>query len=246
MDRRADAIANLEARLDYRFKDRELLERALTHVSVGSGARNVDHNERLEFLGDRVLGLLAAEALAAGHPDWREGDLSRRHAMLVSGRTCASVARSLGLADALRLAGATTKQGGRDNDRILGDAMEALMAALYLDGGLAVARGVFAAAWAEILEAAVVDEGKESKTALQEWAMAQALPLPSYREISRSGPDHAPTFLVEVSVEGHAPERAAGCSLEPRPESHSLSQDSPLPRNNPPLRSNPQDRKSVG
>ena len=213
MDRRAAAIAQLEARLDYRFRDRGLLERALTHVSVGSGARNVEHNERLEFLGDRVLGLLAAEALAAHHPDWREGDLSRRHAMLVSGRTCALVARDLGLAEALRLAGSTTKQGGRDNDRILGDAMEALMAALYLDGGLAVARRVFTSAWSAILAAAVADEGKEPKTALQEWAMARGLPLPAYRVISRSGPDHAPTFIVEVSVEGHPAQRAAGFSL---------------------------------
>jgi ribonuclease-3 len=213
VDRRALAIADLEARLGYSFRDRALLEQALTHASVGDGARKVVHNERLEFLGDRVLGLLAAEWLAGRHPDWREGDLSRRHAALVSGKTCALVARRVGLPAALRLAGSTTKQGGRDNQRILGDAMEALMAALYIEGGLAAARDVFASAWSEVLATALADDRREPKTALQEWAMAQGLPLPTYTEISRSGPDHAPAFVVEVAVERHAPERATGSSL---------------------------------
>jgi ribonuclease-3 len=213
MDRRAAAIANLQAHLGHVFADRELLARALTHASVGSGSRNVAHNERLEFLGDRVLGLLAAETLVARHPDWREGELTRRHATLVAGKTCAEVARRVGLPAALRLAGGASKQGGRDNDRILGDAMEALMAAVYLDGGLAAARAVFAAAWSDAIASAVAGQGREPKTALQEWAMAAGLPLPSYREVSRSGPDHAPLFVVEVGVEGYAPERAVGSSL---------------------------------
>ncbi len=213
MDRRVAAIAELEAHLGHVFADRDLLERALTHASVGSGSRKVAHNERLEFLGDRVLGLLAAETLVARHPDWREGELTRRHVTLVAGKTCAEVARRVGLPDALRLAGGASKQGGRDNDRILGDAMEALMAAVYLDGGLAAARGVFAAAWTDALASAVAGETRESKTALQEWAMAAGLPLPSYREVSRSGPDHAPLFVVEAVVEGYAPERGVGSSL---------------------------------
>ena len=213
MDRRAAAIVELEGRLGHVFADRDLLEHALTHASVGSGSRKVIHNERLEFLGDRVLGLLAAETLTARHPDWREGELTRSHATLVAGKTCAEVARRLGLPDALRLAGGASKQGGRDNDRILGDAMEALMAAVYLDGGLAAARAVFAQAWDEALASAVAGQVREPKTALQEWAMAAGLPLPSYHEVSRSGPDHAPLFVVEVAVEGHAPERAVGSSL---------------------------------
>jgi ribonuclease III len=213
MDRRATAIVELEEHLGHIFADRELLEQALTHASVGSGSRKVLHNERLEFLGDRVLGLLAAETLVERHPDWREGELTRRHATLVAGKTCAEVARRIGLPAALRLAGGASKQGGRDNDRILGDAMEALMAAVYLDGGLAAARTVFATAWDEAIASAVAGQGREPKTALQEWAMAAGLPLPSYREISRSGPDHAPLFVVEVEVEGHAPERAVGSSL---------------------------------
>lgn len=213
MDKRAAAIAELESKLGHVFADRELLERALTHVSVGSGSRQVAHNERLEFLGDRVLGLLVAETLVARHPDWREGELTRRHATLVAGKTCAEVARRIGLPAALRLAGGASKQGGRDNDRILGDAMEALIAAVYLDGGLAAARAVFAEAWTDAIASAVAEQGREPKTALQEWAMAAGLPLPSYCEVSRTGPDHAPLFVVEVSVEGYAPERAVGSSL---------------------------------
>ena len=213
MDKRAEAIAELERRLGHVFADRALLDRALTHASVGSGSRKVAHNERLEFLGDRVLGLLAAEMLVARHPDWREGELTRRHASLVAGKTCAEVARRVGLPTALRLAGGASKQGGRDNDRILGDAMEALMAAVYLDGGLQAARAAFAEAWTDALVSAAAEQGREPKTALQEWAMAAGRPLPAYREVARSGPDHAPLFTVEVKVEGHAPERAIGPSL---------------------------------
>jgi ribonuclease-3 len=131
----------------------------------------------------------------------------------VAGKTCAEVGRRVGLPDALRLAGGASKQGGRENDRILGDAMEALMAAVYLDGGLAAARTAFATAWDEAIASALAAPGREPKTALQEWAMASGLPLPSYREVSRSGPDHAPLFVVEVEVEGHAPERAVGSTL---------------------------------
>jgi ribonuclease-3 len=213
MDRRAAAIAELEGRLGHVFQDRALLERALTHSSVGDGARKVDHNEALEFLGDRVVGLLAADALTSRHPSLREGELSRRHAMLVSGKTCAVVARGLGVSEALRLAGSTTKQGGRANDRILGDAMEALMAAVYLDGGLEAARKVFESAWAEAFQHSASAPDKEPKTALQEWAMARGLPLPAYREVSRVGPDHAPMFIVEVTVQGRGAMQAPGASI---------------------------------
>jgi ribonuclease-3 len=207
-------VKALEARLDYVFADRGLLESALTHASVSDGAnKNIRHNERLEFLGDRVLGLLAAEALVRQDPEWREGELTRRQAALVSGKTCAQVARGIGLSGALRLSGSTSSQGGRDNDRILGDAMEALMAAVYLDGGLEAARDVFNLAWASALTSATGETGKEPKTALQEWAMAQALPLPIYEVTSKVGPAHAPIFTVEARVEGYAPVRATGASL---------------------------------
>jgi ribonuclease III len=213
MDRRIAAITDLEQRLGYSFKDRALLDRALTHASVGSGSGKVANNEQLEFLGDRVLGLVAAEALIRRRPDWREGDLTRRHAALTAGRACAEVARDLGLQQALRLHGSATKQGGRENDRILGDAMEALIAAIYLESGLAAAQTVFDLAWNDLLSAALVDEDKDSKTALQEWAMARRLALPTYREISRSGPAHAPDFVVEVSIAGHAPAIAGASSM---------------------------------
>lgn len=212
-DRRAEAVAELERRLGHAFADRALIERALTHASVGQGARKVSHNQQLEFLGDRVLGLLAAEALAQHDPEWREGELTRRHARLVSGRTCAEVARMLGLPEALRLAEATTKEGGRQNDRILGDAMEALIAAVYVDGGLDAARMVFKTAWSEMLSIALADATREPKTALQEWAMASSLPLPAYRVVSKSGPDHAPEFVIEVEVSGYAPQRGSGSSI---------------------------------
>src|SRR5262249_8944977 len=155
--------------------------------------------------GDRVLGLLAAEALVRRQPQWREGELARRHTAVVSGKACAGVARDLGLSQALRLAGSTTRQGGRENDRILGGAVEALLAAVYLDGGLESVRAVFDAAWSRVLAAAMADDGKDAKTALQEWAMARALPLPAYRQVSRTGPDHAPAFVVELAVAGHDP-----------------------------------------
>ncbi|MGA0600566.1 ribonuclease III [Caulobacter sp. KR2-114] len=215
MDRRAAEVKALEVRLGHAFADPALLDAALTHASASDGSnKKIRHNERLEFLGDRVLGLLAAEELVRLNPDWREGDLTRRQAALVSGKSCARVARGLALSGALRLAGSTSNQGGRDNDRILGDAMEALMAAVYLDGGLDAARGLFQLAWKDILaEVALAETGKEPKTALQEWAMAQALPLPIYQAVSRTGPDHAPIFTVEVTVQGYAPERAIGSSL---------------------------------
>jgi ribonuclease-3 len=213
VDRRASAADELERRLGHAFSDRALFEAALTHVSVGDGGKKVAHNERLEFLGDRVLGLLAAEALVRLEPNAREGELTWRQNLLVNGKTCAQVARTVGLPAALRLSGSTSNQGGRNNDRILGDAMEALMAAIYLDGGLAAARDAFAVAWADVLAAAATEPAKEAKTALQEWAMAQARPLPAYRMVSRVGPDHAPLFTVEVAVEGYSPASGVGASL---------------------------------
>lgn len=213
-DRRAEAIAALEAAVGHTFKDRALLERALTHSSVGEGARAVRHNERLEFLGDRVLNLLAAERLLGLDETAKEGEMSPRLAALVNGRTCARVARRLGLGEALRLSPGESKSGGRDKDTILGDACEALMAAIYLDAGLGVAREFFVRAWTEEFAAAAQARAKEPKTELQEWAQGQGLALPKYQVVSREGPDHAPYFTVEVTVEGHPPERAKGRSRQ--------------------------------
>lgn len=213
MNSRVAAAAALEHRIGYAFSDRELFERALTHASVRRPLIHAGDNETLEFLGDRVLGLLAAEALLKANSSWREGDLSRRHAALVSGQSCARVARRLGLGQALRLAGGATKQGGRDHGRILGDAMEALMAAVYLDGGLEAARAVFASAWSEAMAEVLGDQRKDGKTALQEWAMAQGLPLPTYTLVSRSGPPHQPMFTVRAAVAGYAETTGVAASL---------------------------------
>jgi ribonuclease III len=214
MSRRDAAIVELERRIGYVFADRDLLERALTHASVGDGATKVRHNERLEFLGDRVLNLLAAEQLMAEAGEAREGEMSRRMAALVNYHACARVARAVGLRDALRLAASATKVGARDADTVLGDACEALIAALYIDGGLETARAFFAAFWKEEFEGLDEPRTKDPKTRLQEWAQGQGFPLPAYKVVSRQGADHAPTFTVAVSVEGQGAAQAQGRSRQ--------------------------------
>ncbi|WP_374468362.1 ribonuclease III [Phenylobacterium sp.] len=214
MNTREAAVAELERRIGYQFHDRDLLERALTHASVGDGARSVRHNERLEFLGDRVLNLCAAERLMALDPDAREGEMSRLLASLVNYHACARAAKRCGLPEALRMSASATKVGARKSDAVLGDACEALIAALYIDGGLECARAFFLKFWQE--EFARLDEprSKDPKTQLQEWAQGQGLPLPAYEIISREGPDHAPSFTVQVTVEGFPPEQAQGRSRQ--------------------------------
>jgi ribonuclease-3 len=213
VNRRAGAVASLEARLGHRFKDKALLERALTHVSVREVAADQLHNETLEFLGDRVLGLLVAEALVGRNPAWREGDLTRAHAALVNGSRCAQVARGLQMGAALRLHASASKEGARENDRILGDAMEAIMAAVYLDGGLEAAREVFRSAWNTALLEATREAAKDPKTALQEWAAARGIAPPLYRTVSRVGSAHSPVFTVEVTLRGLSPEHASAANL---------------------------------
>jgi ribonuclease-3 len=211
---RAAAIAALERRLSHAFADRELLERALTHSSVGDGARRGRDNERLEFLGDRVLGLLAAERLAELYPKSAEGELAPRLNALVSRRTCAEVARGVGMGEALRLSPAETKAGGRDKESILAGACEALMAALYEEGGLDAARRVFLDLWSGPIADLDAPRVGDPKTALQEWAQGAGRPLPAYAVVGRRGPDHAPTFTVEAVVQGYAPARAEGRSRQ--------------------------------
>ena len=207
MNARETAVAELERRIGYRFQNRELLERALTHSSVGQGAKKVRDNERLEFLGDRVLNLIVAERLMEICPQATEGELSKLMGQFVNYHACAEVSREVGLPDALRLDASASKVGARKNDRILGDACEALICAIYLDGGYAAAEGFVHSAWAERFEH--VDEPvKDPKTMLQEWAMAGGLPLPDYVVVEQEGPSHAPRFTVEVRVEGLEPERA--------------------------------------
>lgn len=213
-NRRLAAVARLQDRIGHSFTDAELLERALTHASVGDGASKVRHYERLEFLGDRVLNLLAAERLMSLDPESREGELSRRLASLVNYQACAAVARDIGLGEALRLSPSATKIGARDSDAVLGDACEALIGALYIDAGLDCARAFFLEFWTPAFEALKAPRSKDPKTQLQEWAQGRGLPLPLYEVVSREGPDHAPSFRVQVRVEGYEPEDAVGRSKQ--------------------------------
>jgi ribonuclease-3 len=214
MNARADAVSKLEAALGYAFKDRALLERALTHASVGEGARRVADYEQLEFLGDRVLGLIVSDMLLERFPEASEGELSKRLHVLVSRDTCASLSERLDVGPALRLAAGETKRGARANRNILADVCEALIAAVYRDGGWDAARAVFGPLWAPELEIQGAPEALNPKSQLNEWAMARAKAAPVYRVTGREGPDHAPRFTVEVAVDGVAPISGAGRSRQ--------------------------------
>ncbi len=207
-----DRVTELEDRIGYVFRDKNLLERALTHGSYGDGRRNTDDNQRLEFMGDRVLGLIAAERLLDEYDD-DEGALARRFNAIVRKEACARAARRAGLGEALRMSKSTEADQGRDNVSILGDACEALLAALYFDGGLDVARAFFDRFWNE--ELPHVAEGlRDPKTKLQEWALAHYSVNPTYRLIERAGPDHRPVFAVEAIVGDLKPERGEGRSKQ--------------------------------
>ena len=205
-------FAALEERLGHVFADRKLLSAALTHASARSGRRlATDTYERLEFLGDRVLGLAIADMLVEHFPHASEGELARRLARLVSGETCAEVARAMGLDRHVRVANGTLKGSDRAAAGILADACEAVIGALYRDGGLEPARRLVELYWRPGLESM---EGslRDAKTELQEWAHRRGLETPNYREVGRSGPDHAPEFVVEVVIAGAEGARAQGRS----------------------------------
>jgi ribonuclease-3 len=210
MDRRAAAVAELESRLGYVFRDRALIERALTHASVGAAA----DNERLEFLGDRVLALVICEALLAFDPEAEAGPLSKRLHVLVSREACAEVGRGLGVGPALRLPGGETRRGARDQARFLADACEALIGALYLEAGPDVARERVLAAWRGLLDAPHDERSANPKSRLQEWAAEMGRGAPAYRLVSREGPDHAPVFTVEVGIDGAEAARASAGSRQ--------------------------------
>lgn len=199
VNERYPRLTALEARIEYTFNDVSLLIRAMTHSSYGDGQRNTPDNERLEFLGDRVLGLLTAEALFHYSTE-AEGTLARRLNALVRKETCAQIARDVGLGDGLLISAAEDRQNGREKMSILGDACEALIAALYIDGGFAEAKRFYDRYWIPVLEEVVKKSAKDPKTFLQERAMAGQHGLPVYDIIERSGPDHRPLFVVEVSV----------------------------------------------
>ena len=188
----------LEGRIGYHFHRPELLLRAVTHSSMSSDTR--DDNQRLEFLGDRVLGLVMAEALLARDPKATEGQLAPRYNALVRKEACADVAREIALGDVLKLGRSEMISGGRRKLALLGDAMEALIAAVYLDAGFDPARALILRLWGDRIDA-VDDDARDAKTALQEWAQARGLPPPKYVELKRSGPDHAPVFTMAAQLE---------------------------------------------
>jgi ribonuclease-3 len=212
MNRRAAAVADLERRIGHVFKDRALIERALTHASAAQGRRDLQDNERLEFLGDRVLGMVIAEALVGADLAADEGDLSKRLHGLVDRTTCAAVAHKIGLPGAIRLPAGEPQ--ARENETILADACEALIAALYLELGYPGVRAVVLGLWAEALSRPVDPLAANPKSELQEWAAALKRPLPRYQVVAREGPDHAPTFTVAVEVEGFPPAQARGKSRQ--------------------------------
>ncbi len=185
-------------RIGYTFKRPELLHRAVTHSSMSSPTR--DDNQRLEFLGDRVLGLVMAEALFMADTSAREGQLAPRFNALVRKETCADVAREFDLGAVLKLGRSEMLSGGRRKEALLADAMEAVIAAVYLDGGFEAAKALVLRLWGKRITAVDAD-ARDAKTALQEWAQARKLPPPKYVVVERTGPDHAPVFTIEARLE---------------------------------------------
>ncbi len=223
MNRRQAGIAALEARLAYTFTDRALLEQALTHASVGDPTGKSPDNERLEFLGDRVLGLIIAERLMAHDEAADAGVLSKRFHVWVSGEACARAARTLGLGAALRLPGGESRRGARDHDKILADACEALIGALFLERGLAATANTVLDLWTPMLDAPLDLTSANPKSALQEWAAAEGQAAPAYRVVAREGPDHEPAFTVEVSIGGGASAIATARSVRAAEKSAALA-----------------------
>ncbi|MHA7869738.1 MAG: ribonuclease III [Salipiger thiooxidans] len=207
--KRSAEIAALEQRLGHRFADPERLRRALTHSSMSAPGR--EDNQRLEFLGDRVLGLVMAEALLSEDRGASEGQLAPRFNALVRKEACAEVAREIDLGAALKLGRSEMMSGGRRKMALLGDAMEAVIAAVYLDAGFGTAKALVLRLWGDRI-ARVEEDARDAKTSLQEWAQARGMAPPSYTEVAREGPDHAPVFTIEAKLENGAAARATAGS----------------------------------
>jgi len=193
--KRSSDIAAFEQRLGYEFRNLEILLESLTHPSIASQTRS--DNQRLEFLGARVLGSVMAEALLELDATAAEGTLAPRFNALVRKETCADVARAIDLGAVLKLGRSEMKSGGRRKDTLLGDAMEAVIAAIYIDAGFGVAKKTVLVLWGDRVHR-VKSDARDAKTRLQEWAQARSLPPPLYHVVSRSGPDHAPVFEIQA------------------------------------------------
>jgi ribonuclease III len=208
--RRGDGA--LEERIGYRFNDPGLLDSALSHISALKGARNRTASyQRLEFLGDHVLGLVISDMLFRAFPRADEGELSRRLADLVRKETCADIGRAVDLGSAIRLGSSEANAGARARPAILADVCEALIGAVYLDGGFPAASTLVARLWDARMRSKAQPQ-RDPKTVLQEWAQARGLPTPAYREVARSGPDHDPEFRVAVQLPQFAPAEGSGRS----------------------------------
>jgi ribonuclease-3 len=204
----ADLLA-FQDRLGHKFRQPALLLRAVTHASISSPTR--PDNQRLEFLGDRVLGLVMAEALLVADAQATEGQLAPRFNALVRKETCAEVARDIGLGDVLKLGRSEMMSGGRRKEALLGDAMEAVIAAVHQDAGFDVARTLVLRLWRDRI-GTVAPDARDAKTALQEWAQARGMQPPAYTLTGRDGPDHQPRFTVEVRLDNGAAETASAGS----------------------------------
>ncbi len=202
----AARYAEIAKRIGYSFKDKALLRHALTHAS---SQRKHDDYERLEFLGDRVLGLVIAEYLFRTYPRQREGQMSSRHSQLVRGEICAEAGKTLALTDFIIVGQSGRNKGLIVNTTIMGDVVEALIAAIYLDGGIDAARQFILYNWQIFLASRATIE-KDAKTFLQEWALGGGLPIPAYSVVSREGPEHAPNFVVAVQIAGRESTQGKG------------------------------------
>ena len=206
------AHERLEARLGYRFADPDLLDTALTHSSAVSPGKRIERSyQRLEFLGDRVLGLVVADMLYRKFPKANEGELSRSLNTLVRKETCAAIARQLDLGPELNLGESEARTGGAGKEAILGDVTEAVIGAVYCDGGLGRAFELVERLFGEHLDQAGTERA-DAKTTLQEWAQGRGLEPPQYVEVERTGPDHAPQFTISVQLGQFEAISAAGSS----------------------------------
>jgi len=205
-----ERLAALEQRLGHAFRDRTLLREAMTHGSALDNGKKRRSYDRLEFLGDRVLGLIVSERLLAMHKNEDEGDLAPRYNALVNRHACAHAARAAELGDAILLSPSEDASGGRGKEAILADVCESVIAALYLDGGLEAARAFVHKFWGDAFETGV-NAPRDAKTALQEWAAARKRGL-SYVVIDQTGPEHAPHFIVEARIDGFDATRGEGGS----------------------------------
>jgi ribonuclease-3 len=210
MSRRTKGRKELEERIGHSFADDALLDSALTHISALSGKSRASSYQRLEFLGDHVLGLVVSDMLFRAFPKADEGELSRRLADLVRKETCAEVARAIDLGAVIKLGTSEANAGGRRRLAILADVCEALVGAVFLDGGYQAAAGLIERLWGERMRAPA--RLRDPKTVLQEWAQARGLPTPLYREVERTGPHHDPEFRVSVVLPALVPAEGVGRS----------------------------------